>query len=256
MAPRTVKLMSRTAYDTAEVKGGLGEMGPSKFGSIDCTFTGYAKGSLQLYVTNLNDGTKGKASGSAVTIARGIGALFDLGGVGYKYATVGWTPELVTGKAWAYTAVVTGAAFARSGAGPYVVTVTSNAHGLLTGATIGVGNGSDADVNGVRTITKIDDNSFSFPLVADPGANGTLDYTPGGYTITVTSAAHGYLSNDKLNMYGGSITMVNSADATITKTGADTFTYQVQTLPSAASGTVSHGPGTSVLIDMDFYAKD
>ena len=72
----------------------------------------------------------------------------------------------------------TGLSYARSGAGPWTVTVTvpSNA-GFSTGQQIIVTNGSDPDVNGTQTITVTppSTNTFTFTVVADPGATGTLD---------------------------------------------------------------------------------
>lgn len=72
-------------------------------------------------------------------------------------------------------AMITSVSYTSTGAGPYTVTVTSTAHGLLTGMTITVSGATDADANGVRVITVTGANSFTFSTVADP-TSGTLNY--------------------------------------------------------------------------------
>lgn len=71
---------------------------------------------------------------------------------------------------------------ARSGAGPYTITVTSTAHGLTTGQylnfTLHTGSAFHSDATGVYQITVIDANTFSYSVANNPGAgSGTLDYS-------------------------------------------------------------------------------
>lgn len=71
---------------------------------------------------------------------------------------------------------------ARSGAGPYTITVTSTAHGLSTGQylnfTLHTGSAFHSDAAGVYQITVIDANTFSYSVANNPGSgSGTLDYS-------------------------------------------------------------------------------
>jgi hypothetical protein len=68
------------------------------------------------------------------------------------------------------------AAYTSSGAGPYTITVTKPDHGLTTGDEIAVTGGTSGVVNGTRTVTVINANTFTFPLASNP-APGDLDYS-------------------------------------------------------------------------------
>lgn len=72
--------------------------------------------------------------------------------------------------------VETSVAWARSGGGPYDVTVTSPGHNLAVGMNVIIANGN-ATINGTRTITAVTLTTFTFSVVADPGASGTLDWS-------------------------------------------------------------------------------
>ncbi len=71
------------------------------------------------------------------------------------------------------------ATYTAGGVGPYgVVASTPIAHGLLAGDTITVTGGSDADVNGTRTVlTVVGATNFTFNTAGDPGASGTFNFT-------------------------------------------------------------------------------
>lgn len=89
--------------------------------------------------------------------------------IGAPSEIVSITNTAVTGKAWA-----------RSGAGPYTVTVTSTAHGLTTGMYLifytGSG-GTVANYEGSYQITVTTADAFTYSVVSDPGAaSGTLSY--------------------------------------------------------------------------------
>jgi len=74
---------------------------------------------------------------------------------------------------------VTGPTWARSGAGPYTVTVTSTAHGLETGMYLNFDNGSGgtpANYEGSYQITVTTANAFTYEVSSDPGASGSVDY--------------------------------------------------------------------------------
>ena len=77
----------------------------------------------------------------------------------------------------------TGVAYARSGGGPYTVTVTSAGHGLTAGQYILVSGGSNAAVNGSQLVlTTPTSSTFTFSVSVDPTASGTLNF---GYGSSV-----------------------------------------------------------------------
>lgn len=81
-------------------------------------------------------------------------------------ATVGLDPD------------ATGVAYTSSGAGPYIITVTTLVpHGLRVGDQIIVTNATDADANGTETVTAVPSPlTFRYSVGANP-LSGTLDYT-------------------------------------------------------------------------------
>ncbi len=195
-------------------------------------------GTLKLQGSNAPD-TLGwvDIANSSQAVAAGVGHLWNVTDCEYRYIRVYWTPTAaVTGKTWSNAQEKTSIAYASAGAGPYVVTVTSNTHGLASLDTIAVNNGSDADVNGLRVITKTGANTFTFATVADPGASGTLDYSKDGYKITVASATHGLATGMKIVSSSAGTPELDGTQ-TITKTDAGNFTLKVTTNPSDASGT-------------------
>lgn len=73
---------------------------------------------------------------------------------------------------------VGGATFASSGGGPYTVTVTTTSpHNLSTGMTVTVTGGSNPAVDGDQIVTVTGAMTYTFVIVANPGATGTLDYS-------------------------------------------------------------------------------
>lgn len=71
----------------------------------------------------------------------------------------------------------TALAWARSGAGPYTVTVTHPAHGYTTGDIVQVSDATPAGAaffEGPQTITVTTSNAWTFSVGSDPGASGTL----------------------------------------------------------------------------------
>ena len=76
-----------------------------------------------------------------------------------------------------YTLGKTGVAYTSTGAGPWVVTVTSANHGLATGAVVTVANATDVDLDITQTITVTGPNTFTFSEnISDP-TTGTLDWS-------------------------------------------------------------------------------
>ncbi len=174
---------------------------------IDSTIGGVAR-SLQansnLYITTANgvlklpayNGTIAKAGappGLDVSLSyanTGSTTWFDVGNtVGYRIL-FGYTDvnnnEIIGAPsqiAQINNTLTAGSTYVRSGGGPYTVTVTSTNHGLIPGQYIQVSNGSDADVDGTQVIlTTPTVSSFTYSIVADPGASGTLDW---GYAAPI-----------------------------------------------------------------------
>jgi len=81
-----------------------------------------------------------------------------------------------------------GKSYTSAGAGPWTVTVTSVAHGLVNGNSIVVFNATSANANGTFTITRLDNDTFTYSeAVGNPGV-GTLSYRFGtALVVTVTS---------------------------------------------------------------------
>ena len=73
-------------------------------------------------------------------------------------------------------ATVTGVAYNHAGGGPWTVTVTSTAHGLITGQYITVMNATDVDANGTYQITVTGVNTFDYTVTTGNPSSGTLDY--------------------------------------------------------------------------------
>lgn len=192
-----------------------------------------ANGTLSLQASN-DDVDYIEVPSSSQAVTPGNNHLWSVTGAGYRYVRAKWVPTTYSGKAWVRTG---------TGSAPYTVTVTSASHGLASGATITVSGGSDADVDGVQTISRINANSFSFQVAVEPSASGTLDYTTGAsgksysanngsspWTVTVTSNSHGIASGD-LVISAGSDADVNGT-RTITDGGANTFTFTTTADPS------------------------
>lgn len=137
------------------------------------------------------------------------------------------------------------AVYTSTGAGPYTVTVTSLAHGLVTGETIFVMDATDTDANGTQTVTVTNADVFTFSVAANP-TSGTLDFglvrryvartgvgnqtrlsqsISGSGPVVVTYAAHGLLVGDTVyiaNVVGGSYA---NQTVTLTAVAANTFTF-------------------------------
>lgn len=187
----------------------------------------------------------GYSVGNAITVADGTAALHN------GSFTVATVPDANT---FTYA---NGAVGGVAPSGSYTVRLTSNplayaaaaSHGFATGDSVTVtGSTTAAETpatssnayNGSFTITKIDDDSFSYPLAA---AEGTQTATSGitasvnTTTATATSVNHGFATGTTVSIAGATPAAFNG-DFVITSTGTNSFQY---TLPSAqgdASGTI------------------
>lgn len=128
-------------------------------------------------------------------------------------------------------------------------------HGFATGDTVTITGsttaaetpaGASNAYNGTFTVTRIDDNSFSYPLLAAEGtqtAAAGINAAVNTTTATATSVNHGFASGTTVAIAGASPAAFNG-NFVITSTGSNSFQY---TLPSAqgdASGTILASVGS------------
>ncbi len=121
-------------------------------------------------------------------------------------------------------------------AGGSGVKVTAPGHGLNNGETIEITGAVAAVYNGSRVITRIDANSFTIPVAfgGDPASKGTWAVRneisawqePAVKTTTVTSAAHGLTTGDRIVITGSGKTAYNSVH-TVDVLSADTFSISI-----------------------------
>jgi hypothetical protein len=149
-------------------------------------------------------------------------------------------------------------------------TATVQGHGYQTGQSVRISGASPSGYNGTYTVTYLSPNTFTYTLAASipTAANGDMtaevatDYGPkaitsGGIsvqntdktisagnmtrasqTVTVTLTAHGYSTNDVINVRGANQSEYNGNFA-ITVTNANTFTFIVVGSPATpATGTI------------------
>jgi type IV pilus assembly protein PilY1 len=131
---------------------------------------------------------------------------------------------------------------------PNTALVTANSHGFLTGQTITITNSAVASFNGAKTITKLNDNQFTFPStevnsdrpllgtstirVGHGITNITHPTTGSGRdTATVTTAtAHGFTPLQSINIYGTGAFFATGYDGV----------WIVQSTPTATTFTISN----------------
>ena len=137
-------------------------------------------------------------------------------------------------------------------------TVTTAApHGLSTGDVVAITGATEAEYNVNAPITVTGASAFTYTVSGTPTtpATGTPVYATNGLSITgitrsgstataTTAVAHGLATGDAVRVSGADQAGYN-LDATITVTGATTFTYAV------ASGTVTPATGTIVYERLD-----
>lgn len=149
----------------------------------------------------------------------------------------------------------TSISYTATGSGPYTIMVILAAHGLTTGDTIYVTNGTSSNANGEYAVTVISASSFTYSASSNPGTAGTIDFgktrryvartgvanktvssqsLSGSGTITVTYTAHGLVNGDTVyisNVKGGSYA---NQGASVSSAAANTF---VVTLSGSGSPT-------------------
>ncbi len=72
--------------------------------------------------------------------------------------------------------IATAATYTSTGAGPYTVTVTSQAHGLTTGQSIFVDNATDADADGTFIVTVLTSSTFTYSTSSGNPLTGSLQF--------------------------------------------------------------------------------
>jgi hypothetical protein len=125
-------------------------------------------------------------------------------------------------------------AYAGTGDGSAGVKITAPNHGLNNGTSIEIRGSGQAAYNGVKTITRIDANSFSIPLAfaGNPDVKGSWEIPveiqkfspPAVQPVLIAAPAHGLASGDRILISGAGkaayngehvITVVNDGSFTI-----------------------------------------
>jgi hypothetical protein len=112
------------------------------------------------------------------------------------------------------------------------IKITSPNHGLDNGQSIEIRDAGNASYNGLKTITRIDANSFSIAqaFAGDPAVKGTWDVPvaitglqpPADLPVLVTSAGHRLSSGDRVAIAGSGKADYNG-EFTVTVVDADSF---------------------------------
>lgn len=119
-----------------------------------------------------------------------------------------------------------------TGDGSSGIKIVSPGHGLDNGQVIVIRDAGIASYNGEKTITRIDADSFSFPLAfgGDPAVKGTWEILseidsfqpPAVLPTLIASAAHGLATGDRVVIAGSGREDYNE-EFTVTVTGPDAF---------------------------------
>ncbi|MBF0357983.1 MAG: hypothetical protein HQL70_05200 [Magnetococcales bacterium] len=113
-------------------------------------------------------------------------------------------------------------------------------HGYSTGDSITISGASPAVYNGQFTITKIDDDNFSYPLTSSPqeSASGTITAGVASTQASATAISHGFTTGTDVTIAGASPGAFNGT-YTITVTDSDSFYYTIASAQGTASGTIT-----------------
>ena len=124
--------------------------------------------------------------------------------------------------------------------------VALTAHGYATNDVITIAGATPAGYNGAKTITKIDNDSFTYPLSAALGANTgtTVTAAKPSTTAVATSTAHGFADASSVDISGATPNTFNGT-YNITRIDANTFSYTLSSAEGNASGTINAVQGVS-----------
>lgn len=225
----------------------------------------------------------GFANGASVTISGATQPEYDgtfsityISTTQFKYTVVENPPATATGS---FTVTVPGSpqlitSITRSGT---TATVTLNGHGFASGQSITITGATQAEYNGTFTITKIDNDSFSYSVVegpTSPAGGGTATVgatvrtieaytanpnpgvvrTAGSTTVTVTTTVnHGFSTGNLVTIAnvkdssGNVITAYNATSVALTKISNKSFTYTISaTTPSTPATGSAYADGSTV----------
>ncbi|MBF0444368.1 MAG: hypothetical protein HQL68_02170 [Magnetococcales bacterium] len=123
-------------------------------------------------------------------------------------------------------------------------------HGYVTGDSITISGATPTDYNGIYTITKIDDDNFSYGLLSSPqeAASGSILSGIPSTTAWATAISHGFATGANVTITGASPSAFNGS-YTITVTGNDSFYYTLASAQGNGSGTIyaeEVGAGVSI----------
>ena len=123
------------------------------------------------------------------------------------------------------------------------------AHTFSTGQSIRLRGTTQAAYNGVSfSITKIDNNTFTFPIASGPSATGGvagilisgINQPNNNDTATVTTAsAHGFAPGNSIRIVGTAGLFTNSGTCNGHDTGGDKVSWNVESTPSATTFTIA-----------------
>ena len=147
------------------------------------------------------------------------------------------------------------------------VTATASAHGFTTGQSVTMSGASQTEYNGLKTVTVVDANTFTYLITVNPTtpATGTITLTKPTITLGTTSVTrsagtgltatasvttllpHLYATGDSIVIAGATGTSANyNKTATVTVTGANTFTYSINVDPPSPGATSGVAGGSSI----------
>ncbi|MGN7612955.1 hypothetical protein ACQZV8_12820 [Magnetococcales bacterium HHB-1] len=117
---------------------------------------------------------------------------------------------------------------------------TLEGHGFSTGDEITIAGASPTDYNGTYSITRVDDNTFTYTLASTPtAATGTITAKLATATAFVTLSSHGLSTGDNITVSGASPNGYNGS-YTITKITDDLFSYPLgSSMDETATGTIT-----------------
>jgi Tfp pilus tip-associated adhesin PilY1 len=135
-----------------------------------------------------------------------------------------------------------------------LVYVTAPGHGFTTSDSITIAGAVPAGYNGTRTITRIDDDSFTFANTSgtEIGAyvSGTVTASENTTTARATSVNHGFANNASV-VISGAVPNDFNGTFTIAYVDANTFTYPILTAQGDASGTIVAAAGSGSSSERD-----
>lgn len=222
----------------------------------------------------------GFLSGDSVTISGASQSEYNgkkdlitkLSNTSFSFTVVEYPPSPATGS---FTASIAGSpkalnpgAITRSGT---LATVNLTGHGFVTGQSVTISGATQSAYNGTFTITRIDANTFSYPVVegpVSPAGGGTAKVgsstqtiaaynanpnpgvvrATGSTTVTVTTTGiHGFANSGNVTIAGvtdstgAAIAEYNIGPTAYVKTGNKSFTYTISstTPASPATGTIT-----------------